>query len=581
MTQTISDNLIVTGTLTPGKIDFGTVSIANKNDGTGSDGKPYLLNQAVNYQLDQATAPAVFRAEEVDAVVYGSCNVDGAQIWHSLDKMIQSSTGNGKYDLVRRYIQAVRYGAAPNSTLWPAVIEARDLTGLKSSLAGGLLSLEVDIVADDVDDASVRKGISICMLGGSNPSTKPPMQAHYALGVFNGYGAADSACGFHRTLELSSPFLECGIDFRWSGNMPGTTGNAIWLKTGYKLALSTDGTSFVSAGMGAEVLLSADPTSHLGAATKQYVDAMLPLAGGTLTGGLGFGSAVASAANNVSRHLALYGTTFGLSITSGTLNVVANGVAELAVTGTGITIAGAASVGGSLNVGGAAVIGGTLNAGNGQLQVTTTGITVQGTATIGGGFNASSGGITGNLACNQVIANATVFPAYSANANFYLNSSGGYEWINFTVGWALQWRISDGALIWSTSVGFAEWWVDGYGNTHQQGACYATSYPGPSDIRLKDEVEPFDAGLSELLRVKPASWRYNGKGRVNDDGRRHVGIHAQDLRDVIPEAVHAIAPVDDMDHLDEQLAVDPAPIMAAVVNALHEINARLVALERI
>ena len=43
----------------------------------------------------------------------------------------------------------------------------------------------------------------------------------------------------------------------------------------------------------------------------------LHLTGGTLTGGLSFGSANAAAANNLTRHIALYGTEIGFSVTGG------------------------------------------------------------------------------------------------------------------------------------------------------------------------------------------------------------------------------------------------------------------------
>ncbi|CAN7305040.1 hypothetical protein LJR231_001567 [Phyllobacterium sp. LjRoot231] len=43
-------------------------------------------------------------------------------------------------------------------------------------------------------------------------------------------------------------------------------------------------------------------------------------AGDTMAGGLGFGSVVATTANDLSKHLALYGAAFGFNVTSGTLN---------------------------------------------------------------------------------------------------------------------------------------------------------------------------------------------------------------------------------------------------------------------
>ena len=46
-------------------------------------------------------------------------------------------------------------------------------------------------------------------------------------------------------------------------------------------------------------------------------------AGDTMTGGLGFGSVVAAAPNNLTRHLMLWGNNFGASVTSNRLNLVA------------------------------------------------------------------------------------------------------------------------------------------------------------------------------------------------------------------------------------------------------------------
>ena len=49
--------------------------------------------------------------------------------------------------------------------------------------------------------------------------------------------------------------------------------------------------------------------------------ARLALAGGTMTGGVSFGSAFAASNTDLSRHLALYGTANGISVSSGRFNV--------------------------------------------------------------------------------------------------------------------------------------------------------------------------------------------------------------------------------------------------------------------
>jgi hypothetical protein len=81
------------------------------------------------------------------------------------------------------------------------------------------------------------------------------------------------------------------------------------------------------------VTLGADPTTAMQAATRQYVDAKagnyLPLAGGTLTGGLSFGSATAASTRDLSRHIALFGTIYGINVTASRLNFVTDGTGAL------------------------------------------------------------------------------------------------------------------------------------------------------------------------------------------------------------------------------------------------------------
>jgi hypothetical protein len=73
------------------------------------------------------------------------------------------------------------------------------------------------------------------------------------------------------------------------------------------------------------VNLRADPTSALHAATKQYVDtksgAYLPLAGGTMLGGISFGAVMDTGPDSFAKHIALYGSTDGIGVTAGRMNI--------------------------------------------------------------------------------------------------------------------------------------------------------------------------------------------------------------------------------------------------------------------
>jgi len=62
----------------------------------------------------------------------------------------------------------------------------------------------------------------------------------------------------------------------------------------------------------------------------------LTVAGATTLAGASFGSTTASGATDLSEHLALFGTTYGLSVTSNNLNLVANSTNSLSVRSSGV-----------------------------------------------------------------------------------------------------------------------------------------------------------------------------------------------------------------------------------------------------
>jgi hypothetical protein len=68
------------------------------------------------------------------------------------------------------------------------------------------------------------------------------------------------------------------------------------------------------------------------------------------------------------------------------------------------------------------------------------------------------------------------------------------------------------------------------------GTVLATGYNVPSDKKLKSNVEKFDRGLEEVLRLDPIIYNYNGKGGI-DSEVKHIGIMAQNLNDQAPELV--------------------------------------------
>jgi hypothetical protein len=102
----------------------------------------------------------------------------------------------------------------------------------------------------------------------------------------------------------------------------------------------------------------------------------------------------------------------------------------------------------------------------------------------------------------------------------------------------------------------AVWAVDGTINT--------------SDARLKRDIADLDYGLSSILKLRPVSFRWKDR----EDGSTNLGLLAQEVEPVIPEAVvRGAAP-------DEPLGMNYSTLIPVLIKAIQEQQARIVALER-
>ena len=87
---------------------------------------------------------------------------------------------------------------------------------------------------------------------------------------------------------------------------------------------------------------------------------------------------------------------------------------------------------------------------------------------------------------------------------------------------------STGALVISGGCGVA-------GDVRSAGSVYAVSHVSTSDRRLKSDIKPVMTATEQILKVKPVFYNMVDK---STDGHRHCGVVAQELRGVMPEAVH-------------------------------------------
>jgi hypothetical protein len=102
-----------------------------------------------------------------------------------------------------------------------------------------------------------------------------------------------------------------------------------------------------------------------------------------------------------------------------------------------------------------------------------------------------------------------------------------------------------------------------------------------SDIRIKRDVWGYDAGLAEVTALRPITYCFNGRGGTVEDGRRHIGLIADEVEGVMPEMVGTMSRLLDPDDRapTEIKTLDTTSLIFALVNCVKELAARVASLE--
>jgi hypothetical protein len=177
---------------------------------------------------------------------------------------------------------------------------------------------------------------------------------------------------------------------------------------------------------------------------------------------------------------------------------------------------------------------------------------------------------SGDLTCSGSIQAGGGLSCHGGDFWFGLGGSG--RVINIASGWYWNWDSANGDLFWVSASGgsfIAFSGTAGYKLINQIGPVGGTgAYENYSDIRGKMDIEQSPYGLNDVLKLKPIEFT-----RISN-GKREIGFSAQDVREVIPLAVHEMG-LDDKGTLS--LSIDP--IVAALVNGMQELSTRIIALE--
>jgi hypothetical protein len=111
------------------------------------------------------------------------------------------------------------------------------------------------------------------------------------------------------------------------------------------------------------------------------------------------------------------------------------------------------------------------------------------------------------------------------------------------------------------------------------GGTTATAAYTFSDNRLKKNINDFSKGLDVVRQLNIKSFQYNGKYGLRDTNEIKVGVMAQDIQQLIPEAVSSFMgrlnnPQDTTEALQEIYQVNYNSVLFTAINAIKELDSK-------
>jgi len=96
-------------------------------------------------------------------------------------------------------------------------------------------------------------------------------------------------------------------------------------------------------------------------------------------------------------------------------------------------------------------------------------------------------------------------------------------------------------------------------------------WAGTSDKRAKKNINQYDKGLAEVLKINPVTYNYNGKAGIEDTETTFVGMLAQEFAEIEPDAVKPFSHTDKISNKTEEfLSLNASSVKYMLVNAVKE-----------
>lgn len=229
---------------------------------------------------------------------------------------------------------------------------------------------------------------------------------------------------------------------------------------------------------------------------------------------------------------------------------------------------------------------GSINASTG-LSNTQNGITQFMSTSAGAGFVSIGNswkwywdGATGN--CYWQNSAGTNLEGWSGTSHWFcgdpfysITASGSQRIFAFANTWYWNWAVSTGDLSWNqggVGLGFMFRVSDGLSYSARGPGGGNGAYSNISDASVKTDLREAEHGLTHICGITPQRYRRTTSATPE---REEVGFTAQDVQQMIPEAVHDIGTKD-----KPLLAMQLDPIVAALCNAVKELAKEIAELKR-
>jgi hypothetical protein len=180
-----------------------------------------------------------------------------------------------------------------------------------------------------------------------------------------------------------------------------------------------------------------------------------------------------------------------------------------------------------------------------------------------------------------------------------LNNTDSVSYLAFSEQSITMWRPNDSgaALVLRTQANSGTWTGGGggiefrplntlrmtIGPTGNIGAPSGTNIFNASDIRLKQNINPTTYGLNTISLLNPVKFNWINGFEPSEDGKDMLGFVAQEVLEVIPEAVESFGGDINLNGelIDNPLRVNEKFIIPVLVKAIQEQQAKITALEEI